>query len=496
MALINCPECNKEVSDKATSCPNCGVAIRKGKFQDLLDVGKKHLPTAQETGKKYFNALKTAGEKKLNALSNYLDDEDEKDNAEKTVVDAPSVDTTVEPVSENIYIEASPNMTKTNAEMNNNLNIQSNIPVTNNDNQKSIQAEQAERLPMPPNNTDEQQQQSYVSTDMGNKKTGKHKTVENNSTSKQKSPKKKNRTNIAIIAAVVLMGVVFLATRNGDNGTEIVAVPTPIPVVATTPETTPAPTPEPTSEPAQAPSPEPTSEPTPAPTPEPIQSPTPDPEPFATPIIAEVGNIIQFGNYDWLVLDIEDNYALIITENLLIDRRSFNVPWSRDEQDTTWAESRIRRDLNSTARDVGFLRYFNEDEIARIRETTVITNNNPWYNTSGGEESIDRVFLLSIEEVLLYFGDSGTLGNSANDRSLFSDQYDSARSVAYRENGMDRWDDGRVLFWWLRTPGNRQNMVSIVRHDGTINFFGMHAWSGQDEMGWNGVRPALWLYIG
>lgn len=24
MALINCPECNKEISDKAISCPNCG----------------------------------------------------------------------------------------------------------------------------------------------------------------------------------------------------------------------------------------------------------------------------------------------------------------------------------------------------------------------------------------------------------------------------------------------------------------------------------------
>lgn len=24
MALINCPECNKEISDKAVACPNCG----------------------------------------------------------------------------------------------------------------------------------------------------------------------------------------------------------------------------------------------------------------------------------------------------------------------------------------------------------------------------------------------------------------------------------------------------------------------------------------
>ncbi len=27
MALINCPECNKEISDKASSCPNCGYPI-------------------------------------------------------------------------------------------------------------------------------------------------------------------------------------------------------------------------------------------------------------------------------------------------------------------------------------------------------------------------------------------------------------------------------------------------------------------------------------
>lgn len=29
MALINCPECNKEISDKALNCPNCGVPINE-----------------------------------------------------------------------------------------------------------------------------------------------------------------------------------------------------------------------------------------------------------------------------------------------------------------------------------------------------------------------------------------------------------------------------------------------------------------------------------
>jgi endogenous inhibitor of DNA gyrase (YacG/DUF329 family) len=31
MSLINCPECGKEISDKAASCPNCGNPINKGK---------------------------------------------------------------------------------------------------------------------------------------------------------------------------------------------------------------------------------------------------------------------------------------------------------------------------------------------------------------------------------------------------------------------------------------------------------------------------------
>ena len=30
MALISCPECNKEISDKAINCPNCGYPISGG----------------------------------------------------------------------------------------------------------------------------------------------------------------------------------------------------------------------------------------------------------------------------------------------------------------------------------------------------------------------------------------------------------------------------------------------------------------------------------
>ena len=38
MALMNCPECNKEISDTVRTCPNCGYKIkRQNHFFSLLN---------------------------------------------------------------------------------------------------------------------------------------------------------------------------------------------------------------------------------------------------------------------------------------------------------------------------------------------------------------------------------------------------------------------------------------------------------------------------
>lgn len=49
MALISCPECNKDVSDAAHSCPNCGVGIAS--VREAKAAGAS-LTTVQETSKK------------------------------------------------------------------------------------------------------------------------------------------------------------------------------------------------------------------------------------------------------------------------------------------------------------------------------------------------------------------------------------------------------------------------------------------------------------
>lgn len=50
MALINCPDCNKEISDKAPTCPGCGAPIANDR--EAKGSGVQHLTTTQSTSKK------------------------------------------------------------------------------------------------------------------------------------------------------------------------------------------------------------------------------------------------------------------------------------------------------------------------------------------------------------------------------------------------------------------------------------------------------------
>ena len=50
MGLINCPECGKEVSDQAQSCPHCGYPLEKNEenVQRGVDAVGKWNPTQQQ----------------------------------------------------------------------------------------------------------------------------------------------------------------------------------------------------------------------------------------------------------------------------------------------------------------------------------------------------------------------------------------------------------------------------------------------------------------
>ena len=129
-----------------------------------------------------------------------------------------------------------------------------------------------------------------------------------------------------------------------------------------------------------------------------------------------VGDIINFAGREWQVLDIggssanarsrtlAGNRVLVISKYIIDDAHSFHKG-----EDITWADSDIRAWLNGE-----YLNSFSPADRARIVETTVINENNQWFGDSGGVNTRDKIFLLSISEVVRYFGDSGQLKNPIN----------------------------------------------------------------------------------
>ena len=186
------------------------------------------------------------------------------------------------------------------------------------------------------------------------------------------------------------------------------------------------------------------------------------------------GDTIEFGGYSWQVLDVHRNHALIITENtyMIGEGRHNHIRGG-----ITWAGSLTRRYLNDE-----FFYSFSAQDRARIQQTYVITPDSPWYYSKGGDNTTDRIFILSVEEVVRYFGDSGQLQNRPDGVGWISDQYNCAR-ITRNEDGMPAW-------WWLRSSGGDQHLTPFVDPHGVLTLYGTGA---SNTTG--GVRPVLWLNL-
>lgn len=204
------------------------------------------------------------------------------------------------------------------------------------------------------------------------------------------------------------------------------------------------------------------------------------------------GNILCFGNYDWRVLDIHNGKALLLSEKI-IEKKKYH----QQSMNITWAECDLRDYLNGANkyRSVGF--YDNlissTPQLAiRIAETEVTTRENSWYGTNGGAVTNDRIFLLSIDEMVQYFGGRGQLKNRLDNSWAIVDEYDSER-VAYDTNDMAYW-------WWLRSPGHINEFAARVSGRGRINLRGFSVVSesagygaSPEIAGGGGLHPAMWL---
>ncbi len=203
----------------------------------------------------------------------------------------------------------------------------------------------------------------------------------------------------------------------------------------------------------------------------------------------QIGDHIYFGKYKWKILDIQGGAALMITEDIAELRAYHDKPGA-----VTWAECELRRYLNGE-----FLHGFTEEEKLRIRPTAMTNHNNPWFDTIGGDDTVDRIFLLSIEEaVCKYFGDSSNNLRIPNGRYKYwfnrKDGNNAKRVSGYL---------GYIWWWWLRSPGRTSMKAAYVHGDGNIgiqgnnaqkcNLSGVYHPVNQDVRG--GVRPVLWMNL-
>jgi len=204
----------------------------------------------------------------------------------------------------------------------------------------------------------------------------------------------------------------------------------------------------------------------------------------------KVGDIIHYGNHQWIVLQTNSSSALIISETTI-----GKAPYHDHMTDITWEHCNLRKYLNSE-----FYDQFTETEKSRIIKTKLTDRNNPWYDTKSGNSTFDKVFLLSYDEVVRYFGDSGDLLSKKGWYWAEEDKITPSDENCHLQYGdciFDQYNDERKVqsvkgsddWWWLRSPGG-QGMHTT----GSIGYFGEIFLCGDDVYRVDGgVRPALWL---
>lgn len=192
------------------------------------------------------------------------------------------------------------------------------------------------------------------------------------------------------------------------------------------------------------------------------------------------GDIIKFGRYNWRILEVCAEKALLLSERT-VKKRKYNsmVIFEKGyEEPTTWEECDLRYYLNNE-----FINTFNDDEKKQIITTNLSNTYNPWYDTDGGSDTSDKLFLLSVDEVLEYLGDYyGKNKVRAKVKPLgkqIDDKFNELR-IAVDSNGAE-------TSWWLRTPGYTMECAVTVFPHGVIDGSGTLAGCP------NGVRPAMWV---
>ncbi len=149
----------------------------------------------------------------------------------------------------------------------------------------------------------------------------------------------------------------------------------------------------------------------------------------------------------WRVLSVDGDHAFVMSDQVL-DCLKYNDA----EEEVTWENSTIRKWMNET-----FLsEAFSSEEQEAICNTNVKNENNSEYDTDGGKDTIDKVFLLSEKEVTTQAYGFQT------ENKIDAAKIASKTDFADMRNHKTGSESLGTATWWLRSAGESQKTAMNV----------------------------------
>ena len=197
----------------------------------------------------------------------------------------------------------------------------------------------------------------------------------------------------------------------------------------------------------------------------------------------KVGDYIYFGIYEqdndtdngkeqleWVVLDVKDGKVLV-TSKYLLEAKCYD----KDDHYATWENSDIRQWLNNEFMNIAFSTSEKEMIAAVMLKNEPMPGDNK--KTEQGNDTIDKVFLLSYAETQEYFA-------SNDERKTEGSEYllNSGDGYEYDPYGIF----GSTSYWLTRTKTEGW-YVSVVSESGKYGRY-----NTKEDVP---VRPAMWIDI-
>lgn len=170
----------------------------------------------------------------------------------------------------------------------------------------------------------------------------------------------------------------------------------------------------------------------------------------------------------WRVIKCENGEALLLSD-IVLDKQKYNKRLKK----VTWEKSTLRKWLNKKFMN----RAFSSSEQEAIRTTKVINEDNYYYKTDGGNDTLDKIYLLSLSET-----DEEKETEEAKEYG-FTDSY----GMTIKYSNYADLDD--YQYWWLRTPGEKNISAAAVDMSGKA-----YGGGGESDMEL-GIRPVLHLNL-